>query len=306
MSKYYEYYKIVDEIENNLRMDLIEATSEYEIIEGQEPLNFYNLGILFPQCKENSNNPQDELEDNNYQLNDISLTDDTEEVDTISYSMKYKPSAMRISLVVPSSACNLDIIISFGKYQRKEVQKGYIYERFPIYVETTLHIPDSISYVKNNNNLLKDSNVGLYCYVRKIFKDNSKLITISLINEMVCSNKLQLQNENSMFQCKLKIISEYDFMPISDINSTIYNAETLTNLMLYRDIKNYAIGHGCATKIISSKYISSDFLPSQEVVQLMPRTITKDSFLKLETYENNPDRNKLCMEMEIFILEYQT
>lgn len=312
MGRYNEYYDAIDEIEKYLRKDLIGPIEENEIIEKEEPLTYYCMGILWAKRIENSftkNNEKDiQFKDEN------DLEDQLEPSnDTINLANKYNPSAMAISFMLGLGTSKINVLFKFAKYKyigdktdNKIVNK---YKRIPYEVKLSFDLPNVCADIKaNNSSLLKDLEINIECHVRKIFNDGSKLVTVSVTNERVSAQKNILRNESAIFQCQLDILCEDGFLPIYKNSNISVSSDGLINNMLYRNIFNYAYGHGCSVKYnecgTNIKKISSEFMPIYQVLQMMPNNLKNDEFLKMN-YWRDIDRYLAKVKLEGFIEEYE-
>lgn len=80
------------------------------------------------------------------------------------------------------------------------------------------------------------------------------------------------------FQVKFRLESEKGFCPLPDSQRINVNDEDyLSNQLLYRNVRNYAIGHGCAAEWDDSEegvfWIESAIFPSYEVKPIVPSVI---------------------------------
>ncbi|MCK4261006.1 MAG: hypothetical protein KAX49_18670 [Halanaerobiales bacterium] len=204
------------------------------------------------------------------------------------------------------------LVRAVAKYKHTEEQGEkrvlHKYEREPHEYTLSLELPKKPDF-KNNaeNEELKSLEINIECYVRKIFDDGSRLITVAVINEKTAPQKSIAQNEGAIFQCELHISAENSFIPIYKNDFINTGEEMLISNMLYSNIFNYAYGHGCSVKYDDTNgnvnSINSEFMPSEQVLQMMPNSLKKDNFLKM-TYWRNVDRNLACTQLREFIEEY--
>lgn len=85
-----------------------------------------------------------------------------------------------------------------------------------------------------------------------------------------------VKSEECFFQVKLKINSQKGFTPLPDTSRINADEDYESNSFLYRKIKNYAMGHGCAADWDSSqvvRWITSETFPTYEVKPIVPKAI---------------------------------
>lgn len=106
MAHYSEFYNAIDDIAEHLRTDFIGPIDADEILEIEEPLSRYSLGILYAQPK----NKDSEIVDTNISMEEI-FEDDSEDSKEIKNVNIFKPSTMGISF---SSKIHDELSISFS------------------------------------------------------------------------------------------------------------------------------------------------------------------------------------------------
>ncbi|MFP3043606.1 hypothetical protein LQZ19_17460 [Treponema primitia] len=325
MNQYDEYYSAIDEITNHLKIDLIGPTDENEELLDNQPLNFYVMGILWPISSQAQNKSIDIFSNDTDNIciekTDNILLDENEEIDdeedsfndSIKAANEYKPSSMAISAMISNETTSLEFIFSFAKYIHREEQndkrKTHYYLRTPFSLNSKFNIPSICgTFDCENKEQHIQLGVEIKLHVRKFINDKI-LITVSASNIMVTTSKIINQNESSLFQCSLNIKTNNCFFPIYDniISSNEHNEENL-NAFLYRDIVNYAYGHGCSVNFNNKqaivKEITSTFMPIEELFQMTSRQIINHPILK-NNYWLNIDKKTGCLSLLEFIKEYE-
>jgi hypothetical protein len=327
MNNYNEFYSAIDDIKTSLSRDLIGAITENEIIESTDPLSCYVMGVLWSKRIDRST--ESSQEDDIEELSLESATADEmenplESDDGIANANSYKPSAMGVSVMLPASADILNIMFSFGKYvysekyeiikpdensdEEKEI-KIIQYARTPCNLEISVKIPNickSVNCPKPDE--IKDIGADITLTVRKIMSDGSRLVTVSVVNTVEAPQRKQELNEAALFQCELTLKNPIGFIPVyQNVINGQSDEEQITS-MLYRDVYNYAYGHGCSVRYKEDgqnkvTIIHSDFIPCEMVYQMMPGAITKTDILHLK-YWTDADRSSACDNLMRFVDEY--
>lgn len=311
---YHDYYKAIDEIENSIRKDLVGPIEDNEVIINDEPLNYYPIGVLWPKRLNMASEASDGELKLDWVINDTEDLEDNLEgtSESIDLTNQYKPSAMAITVMVDSVTDVVQVEYSFAKYLHSEVpgekRIAHHYKRKAYNSIINFKIEKKCCFVTAvENDTLKTLGIGIGCHIRKVFKNGSRIITISLTNQNAASNKKMNQNEGAIFQCGLTIQTKTSFVPIYQNNHNTKDEEVLINNMLYRDVKNYAYGHGCSVKYAEIdghvNCVSSEFIPTKQVLQMMPNIIKNDAFLYMNYWEK-ADRKKACKELSGFVDEY--
>jgi len=315
MSKFSGFYSAIDEINSYLHKDLIGPVEEDEVIENIEPLNHYAMGILWARrlrrySDEPVPNGGSNIDDSDFK--DTSSLDNND--DSISEANTYKPSTMGVSVMLPADIESLKAIFTFGKYTHSTIKKSAnnprnieLYTRKSHQIETIFNIPNSCKTVMCNEHKDNHKDIDFAICVRKIMPNGSKLVTVYI------SNVIEVENENkseySMFQCKLHLRSDMGFLPIYQNNTFSSDEEEQTGAMQYREVLNYATGHGCSVRYkneTNEKNITdiySEFMPIEKIAQMKTGAIADTELLNL-AYWQTAKRTEVYSKLQRFIDEY--
>jgi hypothetical protein len=317
MNRFDEFYSAVDEIKECLIKDLFGVSFEDETLEDIEPISTYVTGILYPIKTSEKNIEQlvfSEVEEDEIVANDVNIEDQLEaQDDTVLGANKYRPRTMGLSVMLPASSKSVLVVFECGKYIHMETEekigedktkKKHTYKRSPQKIIKEFSVTSELGTETQTDN---EIGIELSFTIRKIMPDGSKLVTTSLINQNELTNKLFVRNESHLFQCKLSLKSDYPLIPIYQNLIEKQDEESQIRALMYRDIKNYAYGHGCSVAYNDSVEevfeVHSDFVPVQQVLQMMPGDISEKSVLSLKGWQT-VNRNAACNNLNKFISEY--
>lgn len=299
---YSKYYEARDQVVKIMKNDLLGPLDEKEIICGERPLDYYIVGKLYPQQSDAENVSQSSADD-------CGVLD---EEDSISLCNGRNPSSFGISFSLTKNATCFTVKAEAAKYiliERTQAQKilgfdekayktnTHFWERNNIDIEN-INI-DIVSLVPGK--ALKFSitdNLTVSVLLHKIYEDDSKTITVTMINNSISDSDYVQECINSVFQPKISIESS-DRNAFGDVrrNISVNNNPEIQELnMLYSEVLDYASGHGCAVDWDCdengniSKLIT-DFLPTFELKQMMPtahfqHNVLGMKYLSVETSEN--------------------
>ena len=307
MSYYSEFYSAIDDIAEHMRTDFIGPIENNEVLEMEEPLNRYSLGILWAQPKNKSSESSEIYNSMKEIFEDES--EDNEKPENISI---FKPSTIGISFAV-SSGDRLNIDFTYALYHHSEKiitdngneVKRHYYTRESKKFHTSVIVPDKICnmVISDKENI----DVELYLSVRKINEDGSELTTISVFNKHKAVTDFFENNTSALFQCMLSVKSNKGFIPVYRRN-THKSFEEEKNDMLYDSVKNYSYGHGCSSVHVEIdgvvKEIRSEFIPQYRMLQMMPRLLEFSEYLYMN-YWKNADRISACNKLYDFIEQYR-
>ena len=283
--KYYEARDIVTEI---LKKDLLGPVTEDEIICKDRPLDYYQIGKLYPQLRDAvaipvEGTPSEEL-------------GELDEEDAISLSNGRNPSSCGITFCIGEDCSSFIVDIDAARYEvipfseaMEEVpfkkddfdEKDTFWKRVRLKGEN-LHLTIEMAEMMPGKILSKKIEEGLLLKIllHRTYHEQYRTITVSLVNEKDKDAEFDYiaECENAYFQPCISISLE-DNHHFKDVrmNANTYTDEELLELeMLYSDACVYASGHGCAvdwgTMEGVCKQIRTSFLPVYEVRQMMPST----------------------------------
>lgn len=211
MSDYLQFYSAIDDIADHLRTDFIGPVEDNEVLEMEEPLSRYALGILWAQPE----NSDLETTDTDCSMEEM-FEEESEDSEGPKNASVFKPSTMGVSFAVHPDD-KLNITFSYAIYHHsekvitengKDINRHY-YSREAREFQTEIVIPDKV-----HNHVISDdenSDIVLFLHVRKVNDDGSELVTVSVINSHRSSNEFVQSNESALFQCVLSVKSEHGF-----------------------------------------------------------------------------------------------
>jgi hypothetical protein len=340
MASFNDYYAVEDTIENLLRKELIGPVEVDEIL-SEPPLAVYSMGILWAQ-RTTTDKTKMYVEQDDYEIEKIldqqeDMTTDIDAIEDLDDSLVnpngqinaanvYRPSAMALTMVAGVQEKSLNVRFKCSSYSHHEEEVFYekrtiddegiesieIKKRLVNKYTRNIIDCDEIVLDLNTKKVNKPNkipnNISIELFVRKIYQDGSRLVTVSVINNVKAQNREVLQNTSALFQCHLSIVAEKGFLPIIENESTKNDIETETLNMLYRDTYNYASGHGCSVKwnIVNATVcnIESEFMPIAELLQMESRHMPNFHCFNM-TFWNANVRERGCEELEAFITLYQ-
>ena len=334
-----DYYAAIDLIEDLLRKDLI-GPVELEETLSEAPLGVYSIGILWAQKTVTDKNKvyegageaaieQITLELSEYNT-DIDAVDELDNIlentnGQLNAANLYRPSAMALTMVISGQEESLLVRFNCASYLHHEEEVFYDIKardneeeestetRRRIVNKYTRQIIDceEVLFDLRTNKIIEPNNIpdniAIDLFVRKTYTDGSRLITVSVTNKVKTQNREILQNTSALFQCHLSVISAQGFLPLVE-REFGNDIETQTLNMLYRNVYNYASGHGCSVKwqevngIVNK--IESEFMPVAELLQMEARNIPDYNCFNMQ-YWKTAIRGQGCDELEAFIELYR-
>ena len=301
-----------------------------EILSADAPSTRYIAGILFPRMVSEDSAlelAQEEIEQ--LELSEaekiidtatedlpqnagrkVEYLEDAEEL--INRSNAYRQSAMSLTVGITKND-NIRICVSAGTYKKmsatdsKTGKKVYRYPRTAINWDNNKEIiklpsvADGIRQIKVGHTMLQMDITDRYK------KGDFSIYTFTLEN----TNKGPdtFNDEQCFFQVKFHLESELGFEPLPDSQRINVNDEDYqSNQLLYRDIRNYAIGHGCAADWEDSEngvhWIETAVFPAYEVKPIVPSVI-EGVTLEMINYSPKGDFQNNIQELQLMCDRYE-
>ena len=262
-----------------------------EILKSDPPRTRYIAGILYPrETKEEDIEPVEgesilpEVEEENVcretpvkkNSGDIlELLEDAEEL--INRSNAYRQSAMSITASLKKQDA-IHVKIYAGTYRKEleiiEEKKKNIWLRSPIEWDNngeTIHLPSSeerISKIPVRDTGLQFDVTYRYCC------GNNIVYTFTLENTK--DSKGRVEDNACFFQTKFILYSEKGFSPLAEGRKITRDEDYLSNQLLYRNVHNYAIGHGTAADWDDNEpvtWIATTTFPKYDIKPIVPSVI---------------------------------
>ena len=298
-----------------------------EILCTDSPSTRYIAGILFPKevteysssgvTEEELNeieqlNEEDIVEEElpQYSGNKAEYLEDAEEL--INRSNAYRQSAMSLTVGISDNDV-IWIYVNAASYDKVTLtdsqngEKSHRYYRRPITWENNgqaIVLPTVYERIKSIS--IAETKLQLditYRYKKGAFS----IYTFTLENTNESPNAYN--EELCYYQCKFRLESATGFCPLPDNQRiNVINEDYLSNLLLYRNVRNYAIGHGCAADWDDSdngvRWIETAIFPSYEVKPIVPSKIDGVS-LEMLKYGPEGDLASNISELTLMCSKYE-
>ncbi|SFR35807.1 Helicase conserved C-terminal domain-containing protein [Robiginitalea myxolifaciens] len=278
-------------------------------------------------------NVRESTRQSQYRGKSVEDDDDNEQEEELRMTTEFNPSSIAISMLVnEDSVVNADF--ACGKYSLVKNETGNtVFKRSDIRLGLDLRIssfsitvmkdpPNNWEHSSNKNQLVLNddhNSIRIKAILRKQIGDSnsSYVLTLSIINPLQCSVSGVKQTSNCVFQPSIEVRTQEGFLPFPD-NSDLssLSKEEVELKFLYRNYKNYGMGHGCAVdwNVDNGKVskIFSSIIPTETIngVDFEPEELSGVSdvlFMKNLT-DCDPDfqSKALIDRLEKFVSVYDT
>lgn len=260
MPTIYDYYAAREQMVRALEAELI-GTADDEVVT-EDPYSRFVTGILYPRRLEQESVA---VEDDADRPATDRMTPDGDEVPVqderadsgVSLSHVRYPSACGLSFGVPVETASIGVAVRAARYVDHDGQ----WHREPVERSMTLSIGQGASKVQVTEGL------GLRLIVRPP-KAGIRAITLALVNELEEPVKGK-RDGCAWYQVGFTVSCAEGFRDRpSQPSSGLDDDDVRSNRLLFRGVRNLAVGHGCAAAWEDADEvttISTTFLPSHEV-----------------------------------------
>jgi len=277
-----------------------------EILSSDPPSIRYSAGILYPQGtlpdipseleEVTESGAQESHEEETLEESDFTGTGATEMLEEfeelINLSNSFRQSAISLTISVKNGD-SIRISVSSGIYQTLHIISGdgkrlSKYLRIPLSwnnYDKPLTLPTENNPLIRNPIIIDDSDSALKFGITYRYKDvrnNCTAYTFTLENGKKIGDAA-IRDDDCFFQSEFQIYSDLGFGWLPDNQRINFNNDDYqSNQLLYRNIRNYAIGHGCSANwnIVDGivKIIKTETFPTFEIKPIVPGRLEGVSF----------------------------
>lgn len=241
-----------------LASDLIGTEADAVITE--DPYNRFVTGILYPQEGGTASSDTEPAEPDAERLapDNDEIATEFEVVDTpVSLSHVRYPSACGLSFTVPETSTSLKVTVDAARYHDIDGQ----WQREPV------REPVDVSLLKGNYPEPIAPGLTMRVVSRSV-RDGRRPVTLALVNRLNAPSKGK-RDGFAWYQVGFRVECPEGFLDRpSHPSSGLEDEDVRSNRLLFRNVRNLAVGHGCAAEwedADSVTTIRTTFLPRREV-----------------------------------------
>jgi hypothetical protein len=271
-----------------LRLDLIgpsDALGDPVEKLPQSPSRWYLSGFLVPLGADpNQRTDEDSADDLDQAGESGGGLDDDEQPERPAARQRYMPSSMGVSLLVPASAHNIDVKVTWGDY-RLRPENPEEWERIPREEAVSVDLSKAGEeprelYLPGTNGLriaYLSRPVGMLAAEANV-PAGARTVSVFLVNRRAPQPDVK-KDEAFAFQVRLELKGDAEFLSRPDLRSLASDEwdERVVDLQ-YRDLGEYAVGHNVATEAILEdgsccRAVRTAWIPEAEVERVAPASI---------------------------------
>lgn len=274
-----------------------------EILSIDPPRIRYSAGILFPQgVLDEHVESLDEKETTSETIEDLHVEETLDETDDkkvgdkellanseefVNLSNAFRQSAISITAAV-NKGDTIGVEVKAGVYNTAEILDPLTEKKTRKYLRSQIkwnndnkvvELPTRDEKIKiiDVKNAGRNTNLKFaITYRYEDVKTNKIIYTFTLENVKKIGDAT-VRDEDCYFQTELKIVCEKGFPFLPDSEKINCDEDYLSNRLLYRNVRNYAIGHGCSSeweekngKVVEIKTAA---FPTYEIKPIVPANI---------------------------------
>ena len=296
-----------------------------EILSIDPPRTRYIAGILYPKettdvdvdLEEEETKKLDESEEkdpgaNNTERtgsNNIEFLEDAEEL--INRSNAYRQSAMSLTICVKNTD-SVKVEVTAGKYTTLSATDPKTDKKIYTYPRTAISWNNDGEFVilpTSDNRIVRlpVSDVGLQFDITYRYRVGENTIYTFTLENSKEKTGASVKDDDCFFQAKFCLFSEKGFSPLTDGQRITEDEDYQSNQLLYRNVHNYAIGHGCAADWSDDdtvKWICSATFPKYDIKPIVPSTIEGVS-LEMYKMSSYGSFTETCAELHLMCEKYR-
>lgn len=282
------------------------------ILYPQEMLEEETAGVLENEMKEEPVSESSESDERSAPKLKVTVDYLEAAEELINRSNAYRQSAISLTVGILDGDC-IRVAVSAGRYTTltaKDPQTEKVVSR---YVRTQIdwNNEDEVIKLPKIGDGIKKVSVGdtMLCFdiTYRYRKGNCLIYTFTLENSII--RPAAFKDDDCFFQVGFTLFSQIGFCPLPDTQKiNIRDEDYLSNQLLYRDVRNYAIGHGCAADWKTNdgvvKKIETSIFPMYEVKPVVPASLDGVT-LEMLSYGPGTDFDKNIQELSLMCDKYE-
>ena len=296
-----------------------------EILTSDSPLKRYSAGILFPQgsvIDELTNTEQDFVQQVEIEEPEIDVHEPENRRSGLNEWLNENEEIMNLSNAYRQSAISLTVSlknderphvqINFGtyKYDKKYYRIAHLWNNEGEPIELPNQIDRIRRYTVETD--AGEKSLELVITYRSENTDrNASLFTVSLVNRRTTGDKsdsVTYKVKDCYFQVEIILTSNVGFVPLPQGKRAVTKDEDyLSNQLLYRNVFNYANGHGCSADWRLNNdcvtTVKTTVIPKYEIKPILPSQIA-GSKLEMYSLSDFGDFSKSNIELENLCSSY--
>jgi hypothetical protein len=284
----------------------------------QRPSTWYLTGFLVPIDADPDQKTDEQSDDELDEGGAAGGLDDSVAPEAAAARVRYLPSSIGASLLVPAEVERLKMVVRWGDYCARQSQADepgpYVWQRTPREEAISVEVPARTEQplekaVPRSDGLMVAVSVRpvLTEHVEGGLPPGTRCVSIFLVNRREPQPE-ETRDQACAFQAQLEVHSEHPFVPRPDLRSLESDEwdERVADLQ-FRDSFEFAVGHNVATEALVDgghcTTVRTCWIPGAEVERVAPQDITGVE-LSMDTLAQLADVKEAGQKLGCFVTEY--
>lgn len=284
---------------DSLRLDLVgpgevlgsnnRVLGQPEEVLPQRPSTWYLSGFLVPFDADPDQKADQQADDELDEQGDAGGLDDAVTPEPAAARVRYLPSSIGVSLLIPPKAGQLKVVVRWGDYRVRKSKDGepgqHVWERTPREELIAVNIPEKTEQpieqpVPRSDGLCIAVSVRpvLTAQIEGGLPSGTRCVSLFVVNRRTPQPE-EIRDEAFAFQAQLEIHAEHPFVPRPDLRSLESDDwdERVADLQ-YHDACEFAVGHSIATEALldeecECRTVRTCWIPGADVERVAPQDI---------------------------------
>ncbi len=313
-----------------LRLDLIgpgevlgadhRVLGQTDEVLSQRPSTWYLSGFLVPFDADPDQKADQQADEELDEQGDSGGVDDAVTPEPAAARVRYLPSSIGASLLIPPSLKRLKILVRWGDYRARKAKEGepgvHVWQRTQHEEAVLIEVPERTDQPIEQP-VPRSDGLCVAVSVRPVLTDHvegglplgTRCVSVFLVNRRTPQPE-EVRDQAFAFQAQLEIHSEHSFVARPDLRSLVSEDwdERVADLQ-FHDAYEFAVGHSIATEALTDDdgnchTVLSCWVPSAEVERVAPKDI-KGVELSMDVLAQLADASQARQQLGSFVTEYR-
>jgi hypothetical protein len=277
----------------------------------QKPSTWYLTGFLVPIDASAEEKTDEQSAEEVDEVSDSKGLDDAVPPEPAAARVRYLPSSVGISFLVPDTARGLNVTVRWGDYHTgKGADTAGVWTRTPREERLSIDLPER-THQPLNTSVPQSNGLMLALSVRSVpLPKTARSVSMFLVNRRAPEPD-RVRDQAYAFQPQLEIEADQPFVGRHDLRSAEATGwdERVADLQ-YADVCEFAVGHSIATDDTASpsgecSRVRTCWIPQAEVERIAPPENIPGVELAMDELAAIPDGAAAWSKLGSLVLEYR-
>lgn len=286
----------------------------------QRPSTWYLSGFLVPFDADPDQKADQQADDELDEQGDSRGLDDSVTPEPAAARVRYLPSSIGASLLIPPNVKRVKITVRWGDYRARKANEGepgiHVWQRAPHEEGVTIDVPERTEQpleqpVPHSDGLCVAVSVRPVQteHIEGGLPPGTRCVSVFLVNRRTPQPE-EVRDQAFAFQAQLEIHSEHPFVARPDLRSLVSDDwdERVADLQ-FHDAFEFVVGHNVSTEALTDDdgrchTVRSCWVPSAEVERVAPQDIDGVE-LSMDALAQLAGASQARQQLGSFVTEYR-